>query len=93
VGSGKRDQVGDSRSLARQNVHEAISAVVSDDHNYELGVQAAQAIIHRVLTESGPTALAEMILELLSQLAEAVKRIAADREVAAVDVLDMLFLD
>jgi hypothetical protein len=93
VRSGKFDQVGEFRSLARQRVHEAISAVLSDDHNYELGVQAAQAIIHRVLIESGPTGLAEMTIELLSQLAEAVKQTAVDREMAAVDVLDMLFLD
>ena len=88
------DQAGESsRSLVRRRVSEAVSAVVSDDHCYELGVQAARAIVHRVLAESGPTGLAEMAVELSSQLAEAVERVAAERRVAAADLVDVLFMD
>ena len=73
--SGELDQADESsRSLVRRRVSEAVSAVVSDDHCYELGVQAARAIVHRVLAESGPTGLAEMAVELSSQLAEATGR-------------------
>jgi len=68
-------------------------AVVSDDHNYERGLQAALAIAHRVNAESGSAGLAEMVVELSSKLAEAVERIAAEQGVAAVDVIDVLFVD
>jgi hypothetical protein len=67
--------------------------VVSDDHNYEHGLQAARAIAHRVNAESGSAGLAEMVVELSSKLAEAVERIAAEQGVAAVDVIDVLFVD
>jgi hypothetical protein len=67
--------------------------VVSDDHNYERGLQAALAIAHRVNAESGSAGLAEMVVELSSKLAEAVERIAAEQGVAAVDVIDVLFVD
>jgi hypothetical protein len=72
---------------------QAVSAVVSDDHRYERGVQAARAIVQRVLAESGPAGLAEMAAELSSQLAEAAERIAAERGVAAVDLVDVMIVD
>jgi hypothetical protein len=94
VTSGELDQADESsRSLVRRRVSEAVSAVVSDDHCYELGVQAARAIVHRVLAESGPTGLAEMAVELSSQLAEAVERVAAERGLTAADLIDVLFMD
>jgi len=72
VGSGELDQADESsRSLVRRRISEAVSAVVSDDHNYERGEQAARTIVHSVLAESGLAALAEMAVELSSQLAEA----------------------
>jgi len=67
--------------------------VVSDDHNYERGIDAARAIAHGVLTESGPDTLAEMVVELSSKLAEAVERIAAKQGIAAPDLADLLFVD
>src|SRR3954453_8527782 len=93
VDAGEFDQCAESLPLARRRVYEAVSAVVSDDHNYERGVQAAQAITHKVLAEPGPAALAEMVVELSSKLAEAVERIAAEQGIAAVDVVDVLFVD
>jgi hypothetical protein len=83
VDAGEFDQVADSLPLVRRRVYEAVSAVVSDDHNYERGVQTAQAITHNVLAESGPAGLAEMVVELASKLAEAAGRIAAEHGVAA----------
>jgi len=54
--------------------YEAVSAVVSDDHNFERGVGAARAVADRVLAEAGPAGLTEMALELSLRLAEALKR-------------------
>jgi hypothetical protein len=93
VATGEFDHVDESQSPVRRRVYEAVSAVVSDDHNYERGVQAAQAIAHGVLAQSGPDALAEMVVELSSKLAEAAERIAADQGVAATDIIDVLFMD
>jgi len=93
VGVGEFDHVDRSGSLAQCCVYEAVSAVVSDDHCYERGVQAARVIVHSVLAESGPAGLAEMAVELSSHLAEAVERIAAERGVAAADLIDVLFVD
>ena len=68
-------------------------AVVSDDHNYERGLQAALAIAHRVNAESGSAGLAEMVVELSSKLADAVEHIAAKQGIAAPDLADVLFMD
>ena len=93
MGAGEFDHIEDSQSLVRHRVYEAVSAVVSDDHNYERGIEAAQAIAHNVLAESGPNALAEMVVELSSKLAEAAGRIAAEQGVAATDIVDVLLVD
>ena len=91
MGSGELDQADESsRSLVRRRISEAVSAVVSDDHNYERGEQAARTIVHSVLAESGLAALAEMAVELSSQLAEALERIAAARGLPAADLIDVL---
>ena len=91
--AGEFDQVSEFLPLVRRRVYEAVSAVVSDDHNYERGIEAAQAIAHNVLAESGPNALAEMVVELSSKLAEAAGRIAAEQGIAAVDLVDVLLVD
>ena len=91
--AGEFDQVSEFLPLVRRRVYEAVSAVVSDDHNYESGVQAARAITHKVLAESGPEGVAEMVVELSSKLAEAVERIAAEQGIAAVDLVDVLLVD
>jgi hypothetical protein len=93
VDAGEFDQVSEFLPLVRRRVDEAVSAVVSDDHNYERGIEAARAIAHGVLAESGPDALAEMVVELSSKLAEAVERIAAKQGIAAPDLADLLFVD
>ena len=91
--TGEFEYLADSRSLVQRRVYQVVSAVVSDDHNYERGVQAARAIAHDVLAESGPEGLAEMVVELSSKLAEAVERIAAEQGIAAVDLVDVLLVD
>ena len=93
MGAEEFDYVQDSRSLVRHRAYEAVSAVVSDDHNYERGIEAARAIAHGVLAESGPNALAEMVVELSSKLADVVERIAAEQGISAPDLVDVLFVD
>ena len=66
--------------------------MVSDDHNYERGIEAARAIAHGVLAESGPDALAEMVVELSSKLADALERIAAEQGLAAADLAEVWFV-
>ena len=91
--AGEFDQLAEFLPLVRRRVYEAVSAVVSDDHNYERGVQTARAITHRVLAESGPEGVAEMVVELSSKLADALERIAAEQGIAAADLADVWFVD
>ena len=90
--AGEFDQLAESLPLVRRRVYEAVSAVVSDDHNYERGVQAARAITHKVLAESGPEGVTEMVVELSSKLAEALEHIAAEQGIAAADLADVWFV-
>ena len=46
-----------------------------------------------MLADSGPDALAEMVVELSSKLADAVERIAAEHGIAAPDLADVLLVD
>lgn len=77
----------------RLRAYEAVSAVVSDDHNFERGVAAARAVADAVLAESGPAGLTEMAVELTLKLAEAVERAAVEGGVTATDLADVWFVD
>jgi len=79
--------------LIRVRAYEAVQAVLSDDHNYERGVQAARAVAHAVLAEAGPVALAEMAVELSLKLGEALELMAGDEGFAAVDLAEVWFVD
>jgi hypothetical protein len=70
-----------------------VSAVVSDDHNFERGVETTRAIAHMVLAEHGPDGLAEVTVELSLKLAEALERIATEQKLTATDVAEVLFVD
>ena len=82
-----------SASLTRLRARETVHAVVSDDHNYERGVEAARAVVDRVLAEAGPSGLADLAVELSLKLADALERIAAEQGLAAVDLADVWFVD
>lgn len=43
----------DSPPLFRRRAYQAVSAMSSDDHKYERGVDAARAVAHAVHTELG----------------------------------------
>jgi len=76
---------------SRVRAYEAVSAVVSDDHNFERGVGAARAVADRVLAEAGPAGLTEVAVELSLRLAEALERIATEQGVPAADLADVWF--
>jgi hypothetical protein len=92
VGAEESDQV-EEVPESRLRAYAAVSAVVSDDSNFERGVQAARAVADAVLAESGPAGLTEMAVELTLKLAEAVERAAVEQGVAATDLADVSFLD
>jgi hypothetical protein len=77
------------RSLA----HEAVSAVLSDDHNAEAGEAALREIMARVDLVEGSAGLRDLAVELTLKVAELTERIAVSERLAAVDVADILFLD
>jgi len=77
----------------RLRAYEAVSAVVSDDHNFERGVAAVRAVAGAVLAESGPAGLTDMAVELALKLAEAVERAAVEGGVTATDLADVWFVD
>ena len=72
--------------------YQAVAAVVSDDHNFERGLDAARAVAHAVLAEAGPDGLTEMVVELSSKLADALEHIAVERGIAAADLTDVWFV-
>ena len=74
-------------------------AVLSDDHNYERGVEEAWAVARATLAEFGAVGLAAVAAELSLQLASALELIAAEpgiaaeQEIAAVDLAEVWFVD
>ena len=67
-----------SPSQVRVRAYDAVRAVLSDDHNYERGVEGARAAARAALAEFGAAGLAAMTVELSLQLASALERIAAE---------------
>jgi hypothetical protein len=82
-----------SPSQVRRRAYEAVQAVLSDDHNYERGVEGARSVAEAARTEHGVVGLAAIIVELSLQLASALERIATEQEISAVDLAAILFVD
>jgi hypothetical protein len=80
-------------SHVRRRAYEAVQVVLSDDHNYERGIEGARGVARAALAEFGTVGLAAMTVELSLQLASALERIAAEQKIAAVDLVDVLFVD
>jgi hypothetical protein len=87
------DGTGAQSLEARRHAHEPIRAVLSDDHNYELGLFALKDVIDRVAEQQGSEGLAALALELALKLAEALERVASDDGLAAVDLVEVWFAD
>src|SRR3954447_4938332 len=79
VSTAEFGQVNEFPSPFRFQAYRAVSAVVSDDHNFERGVETARATAYMVLTEHGRDGRAEVAVELSLALAEALGRIAAEQ--------------
>jgi hypothetical protein len=82
-----------SPSEVRHRAYEAVHAVLSDDHNYERGVEEAWAVTEATLAEFGAVGLAAVAAELSLQLTSALERIAAEQGVATVDLAAVWFVD
>jgi hypothetical protein len=77
----------------RRRAYGAVQTVLSDDHNYERGVEGAQAVAEAALAEFGAVGLVVMIVELSLQLASALERIATEQGIAAVDLAAVWIVD
>jgi hypothetical protein len=77
----------------RRRAYDAVQAVLSDDHNYERGVEGARAVAEAALAEFGAVGLTAIMVELSLQLASALERIATERGIAAVDLAAVWFVD
>jgi hypothetical protein len=73
----------------QERVHEAVRAILSDDHNYQLGVRAARQVAEAALAAGGPAGLVDMIVAMSLKLAETLERIAAEQGLAAVDLAEV----
>ena len=82
-----------SPSQVRRGAYEAVQAVLSDDHNYERGVEEAWAVAKAALAEFGAVGLAAVTVELSLQLASALERIATEEGIATVDLAAVWFVD
>jgi len=85
-------EIGQPEGYSVERAHRAVAAVVSDDNNHERGVDEARAVVAAVLADAGPAGLAELAVELSSQLGAALERIAVENGVAAVDLAEVWFL-
>jgi hypothetical protein len=82
-----------SPSQIRGRAYAAVQAVLSDDHNYERGVEAAWTVAKGALAEFGAEGLAAIVVELSLELASALEWLALDQEIATVDLADVWFVD
>jgi hypothetical protein len=73
-------------------VHRVVMAVVSDDHNAEVGEAAVRAIVGDVASIGGTDGLEGLAVELGLKVAELVERVATEEGLAAVDIADVLLV-
>jgi hypothetical protein len=85
--------VAPSPSQVRRRAYQAVRAVLSDDHDSGRGVEGAWAVARAALAECGAVGLAAVAVELSVQLASALERIAAEQQIAAVDLAAVWFVD
>ena len=86
-----QDQVNDLATPRR--VLDALHAVLSDDHNYELGLATLRKLMNDVARQDGATGLSDLTVALSLELAEALKRIAHDEGLATADLAEVWFAD
>jgi hypothetical protein len=74
-------------------VAEAVMAVLSDDHNAEVGEAALRELLAGVASNGGANRLTDLAVELALTVAGLVERIATAEGSAAVGLVDFLFVD
>ena len=74
-------------------VPEAVMAVLSDDHNAEVGEAVLRELVAGVALTGGTDGLSDLAVELALKVAQLVERIATEEGLAAVDLMDVLFVD
>ena len=77
----------------RRKVLEAMRAVLSDDHNYERGLETLRDLIDQVAREEGAGGLGNLTVALSLELANALDEIAQEQGLAAVDLAQVWFAD
>jgi hypothetical protein len=73
--------------------YEAVRAILSDDHNYERGVEEARRVAEAVHAQHGSAAVVELAVELSLRLGGALEDIAVDRGLVATDLAEVWFVD
>ena len=86
-----QDRVNDPAT--RRRVLDALHAVLSDDHNYELGLITLRDLMDHIARQDGAAALSDLTVALSLELAEALVRIAHDEGLATADLAEIWFAD
>jgi hypothetical protein len=86
-----QDRVSDPAT--RRRVLDALHAVLSDDHNYELGLATLHDLMDHIARQGGATGLSDLTVALSLELAEALDRIAQDEGLATADLTEIWFAD
>ena len=86
-----QDRVSDPAT--RRRVLDALHAVLSDDHNYELGLATLHDLMDHIARQGGATGLSDLTVALSLELAEALDRIAHDEGLSTADLAEIWFAD
>jgi hypothetical protein len=78
---------------SRRKALDAVCALLSDDHNDELGRAALQDLVDRTVRDEGAAGLSELSVTLSLALARALERIAFDQGLAAADLAEVWFAE
>jgi hypothetical protein len=68
----------------------SVRAILSDDHNFQRGVEEARRVVE---AEQGAAAVVDLAVELSLKLGEALEEIAVDRGLAAADLAEVWWVD
>ena len=86
-----QDRVNDRAT--RRRVLDALHAVLSDDHNYELGLITLRDLMDHITRQDGAAGLSDLAVALSLELAEALDRIAHDEGLSTTDLAEIWFAD
>ena len=67
--------------------------MLSDDHNYELGLITLRDLMDHIARQDGAAGLSDLAVALSLELAEALDRIAHDEGLSTADLAEIWFAD